>query len=257
MLSYSFIFNVQTCEKSIFTQNIWWASESFLPERLATPLAFSLSSTWHFFLAILWRMDAFSRNLPATEWPQMLNVEQRAASSNPLGLIPVRAPPLSPLTPDGSHFRSTVRTGGGWLYTKLPLQQHRGSIWRSISYTDDPAMSWSLVEAKAAGRESLVKRSAFWRSDPLLFSFSSHIRSETHKRCQQGTKSKRKGWAASRHNNRCIKVNTCIRLKTSKTVSQEGADFFVIGALSFVFRDSSWVNVLRETQETSPVRDIC
>lgn len=146
---------------------------------------------------------------------------------------------------------------GGWLYTKLPLQQHRGSIWRSISYTDDPAMSWSLVEAKAAGRESLVKRSAFWRSDPLLFSFSSHIRSETHKRCQQGTKSKRKGWAASRHNNRCIKVNTCIRLKTSKTVSQEGADFFVIGALSFVFRDSSWVNVLRETQETSPVRDIC
>lgn len=41
-----------------------------VPERLATPLAFSLSSTWHFFLAILWRMDAFSRNFPEKEVPQ-------------------------------------------------------------------------------------------------------------------------------------------------------------------------------------------
>lgn len=49
-----------------------------LPERLATPLAFSLSSTWHFFLAILWRMDAFSRNLPAKESPQWSNEEESA-----------------------------------------------------------------------------------------------------------------------------------------------------------------------------------
>lgn len=48
-------------------------SPGFVPERLATPLAFSLSSTWHFFLAILWRMDAFSRNFPEKEAPQRSN----------------------------------------------------------------------------------------------------------------------------------------------------------------------------------------
>lgn len=44
---------------------MWRILKFYLPERLATPLAFSLSSTWHFFLAILCRIDAFSRNLPA------------------------------------------------------------------------------------------------------------------------------------------------------------------------------------------------
>lgn len=61
----------------------------FVPERLATPLAFSLSSTWHFFFAILWRMEAFSRNFPEKEAPQRLNQETSAGSWLP----PVGAPP--------------------------------------------------------------------------------------------------------------------------------------------------------------------
>lgn len=48
------------------------------PTWLAAPFCLSFSSTWHFFLAILWRIEAFSLNLPEaresggkeTEWEE-------------------------------------------------------------------------------------------------------------------------------------------------------------------------------------------
>lgn len=52
------------------------------PTWLAAPFCLSFSSTWHFFLAILWRIEAFSLNLPGARQ----SVERRLDEEEERGL---------------------------------------------------------------------------------------------------------------------------------------------------------------------------
>jgi len=130
-------------------------------------------------------MDAFSRNLPARNKkrrrkPQWLDVEY--TSSKPLGLIPARilCCHLWPLM--GHISKARKKQVGGFKQTCR--SNNTESEPHSISHTDDPAMSRSLAKTKPAKGESLVKRSAFWRSDSVLVLFRFHFTSETRKRSQ-------------------------------------------------------------------------
>lgn len=134
----------------------------FLPERLATPLAFSLSSTWHFFLAILWRMEAFSRNLPAKIIARVVIEGTERCKPQRLRslLASTQSALLCHLWPLKDHIsKGAVQAGQG-----ITQNCH----WHKINSQYNSAYHILMI-LQCPGRE----RSAPWSSDRLVFSFRS------------------------------------------------------------------------------------
>lgn len=142
--------------------------KSFLPERLATPLAFSLSSTWHFFLAILWRMDAFSRNFPEREkWPRQ--VKQRAMKHDLVSDWSSLGGNLRLPSPYRSHFSEV---GGCTL--KAATQNNINTMmhivyWWSCSVPVQEGGESCPLEVEMAVRSSLTRGVSRWSKNPKQF----------------------------------------------------------------------------------------
>ena len=114
------------------------------PTWLAAPFCLSFSSTWHFFLAILWRIEVFSLNLPEPResngkrqgeeeperglWQMVKRWQSRHVASSVLG--PSKShhsflPNPTALWPPGRYFLTLWLLQSNSLFENLMLPDHQ------------------------------------------------------------------------------------------------------------------------------------